>query len=142
MAFTRPAKSVEISAEDFGQPVYDWITAATPGVWAGVAFISGDWINYPTYQACQYRKTGLAVNLRGVAQRKNSNLSAGWGSDMFTLPVGFRPSGTLIAPSLVGYADVGSGRLDIQNWGVVKITPAVTVPIDGFVGFALSFWTD
>ena len=142
MAFTRPVKGADISAEDFGQPVYDWIAAATPGVWAGVTFASGDWQNYPTFQPCTYRRVGTTVSLRGVAQRRNANIDPGVTVTMFVLPVGFRPPAALLATALVGFANPGAGRLDIRTDGVVSIQPTVVIPPDGYVGFSLVFWTD
>ena len=139
MPLTRPVVGSDISAADFGQPVYDLV--AQPN-WTGVTFASSDWINYGGFAPCVYRKVGTTVQMRGVAQRKNSQLSAGWGSDMISLPAGYRPLATLLLVSLVGFSNVGTGRLDIQSSGIIKVTPAVDIPIDGYVGFTFAFWTD
>lgn len=139
MPLTRPVVGADISAADFGQPVYDLINQPS---WSGVAFDTSVWQNYNTFAPCVYRKVGTRVELRGVAQRKGSTLGIGYGSNVFVLPAGFRPPQTLIVPSLVGYADVGIGRIDIQTDGVFKLTPMVNVPVDGYCGFTIVFWTD
>jgi hypothetical protein len=68
MPLTRPVVGTDISAADFGQPVYDRIV---PGPWIPYPpanFLNG-WTNYdgPTGgRALSYRKEGTSIRWRGV----------------------------------------------------------------------------
>jgi hypothetical protein len=94
------------------------------GVWIALPFGSG-WNNYAGYQACQYRKFGDRVHLRGLAQNSSTGYVIG------TLPSGYRPAGGRILLNLLadpaGAAGVGGYRVDIDTAGnitVVGWTPA------------------
>lgn len=95
MAFTRPVVGADISAADFGQPVYDWIVANTPTAWTNVTPING----YSQFASApaQYRKLGDNVQLRGRLVVG----SATFGVPAFTLPAGFRPPASLVLVCMV-----------------------------------------
>lgn len=54
--------------------------------WTGVTFVNS-WVNYVGNQACQYRKIGDIVEVRGLTSSGTLTGSAA----CFTLPSGFRP---------------------------------------------------
>ena len=117
MAFTRPTVNTEISAADFGQPVYDLLT---PTAWTNVTF-QNSWANMGGYQAVQYRKVGDMVQMRGMMG------SGTMGQTAFTLPVGFRP------PALV-MGSTGSYNTGSFTWVVARFDcnpDGRIVPIDG-----------
>jgi hypothetical protein len=93
--------------------VVRWISET----WTSVSF-TNSWVDYGSYPACAYRKDANGyVHLRGLMK------SGTLGSSAFTLPTGYRPSGTLIfqgrsnVTSTWGVAN--AGRLDITSTGTV-----------------------
>lgn len=142
MAFTRPVQGLEISAEDFGQPVYDWITANTAGAWAQLTF-AANWSNYVGFTPCQVRKRGTqVVEIRGVAQRKNTNLTAGTTADLVTLPAGYFPIAQILIPAISGFATPDICRMDITPAGKVTVQARLDIGVDGYVGFSGVYWID
>lgn len=142
MAFTRPVAGADISAEDFGQPVYDWIAAAGAGPWAGLTF-AANWSNYPGFVSCQIRKRGTqVVELRGVAQRINSGLTAGTTADLCILPAGYFPVGAILIPAICGFATPDICRMDIVPAGKITVQPRIQIDLNGYVGFSGVYWID
>ena len=93
MAITRPVTKTIISTVNFGIPVADTvnqhdidIAALKPTAWVPLSLQNG-WVTHIATPA--YRKIGDIVYLRG-------NVKSGTdGSNMFTMPVGFRPLDTV-----------------------------------------------
>lgn len=142
MAFTRPVKGMEILAEDFGQPVYDWIAANTAGGWNNLT-LAANWTNYQGFTACQIRKRGTQiVELRGVAQRKNGTLPAGTTADLATLPAGYFPMAPILVPCISGFATPDICRMDLTPAGKITVQPRIEIGIDGYVGFSGVYWID
>ena len=100
------------------------LTQTTPPPWIPFPFATG-WAHYGSgYQSCGYRRLGDMVFLRGLAY-----IGAGAGTTVGTLPVGYRPPGTLImSPQCAG----GSLRLDISAAGVVA-NNAVALTVGNWV---------
>lgn len=132
MALTRPVTKTVISATDFGQPVYDWITARTPESWSNVTFING-WSNYETgsYDSCQFRKVGDMVNIRGFIKGGTSN------SVVFTLPVGYRPLKNISFPISGPPLNINAftPSISVQFNGNVAIYDVASGPVSVALGF-------
>lgn len=82
MALTRPVVGAEVSAADFGQPIYDLVV---PGVWTALPLLNGA-TSSPT---AQYRKLGDVVQLRGTVTTVTGSTGA---AGFAQLPAGFRPA--------------------------------------------------
>lgn len=79
--------------------------------WTNVGSFSNSWVNYGLGTlSASYRLIGDRVLLRGAIK------SGTVGSAAFTLPSGYRPTGTIILPALSNGA---IGRLDIDSSGNV-----------------------
>jgi len=80
--------------------------------WTSVSF-SNSWVDYgSSYNACEFRKVGDFVYLRGLM--KDGTVTAG----AFTLPVNYRPPAHLIFSSVT---NTGLGRLDVFSTGAVVL---------------------
>jgi hypothetical protein len=89
----------------------NWAAAAIPGPWITPGF-AGTWTNYGSgWQACQYRKVGDRVYLRGLVAGGVIN------NPIFILPVGFRPPATVIFSSETN--PNAHARIDVQSDGSV-----------------------
>jgi hypothetical protein len=90
------------------QPAGDYEAFWTPVT----GFLNG-WANYGGWALAAYRKVNDLVYMRGLVR------SGTIGSNIFILPVGYRPAGgSLIFPTVTG--EPGSlGRIDIQGSGEV-----------------------
>ena len=107
-----------------------------PEAWVAPTF-TNSWVNYGSgFQTAGYRRIGDVVYLRGLV--KLGTL----GTSMFTLPVGYRPTGNILLAALVnvkatfntGAASTGTahthpivaseiaGRIDINTSGTVSPT--------------------
>lgn len=80
-----------------------WVAAALENVWknTGGAFLTG-----------AYRKQGNQVRLRGLIEGGLTETTA------FTLPEGFRPTATVIAPASSG--ENKTGNVHIASTGIVE----------------------
>lgn len=117
MAFTRPVVGADISAADFGQPVYDWIVANTPTAWVVISSYQNGWSSYssggrPTTAVRKFGELGL---LRIAAT------GGSLGATMFTLPSEYRPSTYIDTNVRAGGA---IGFLNIDTAGNVVIFAA------------------
>lgn len=96
-----------------------WVPSIGVGsAWTNVTF-TGTWINFGgVYQNVQYRRVGNTVKVRGVTK---SGVS---GTSVFTLPVGFRPAGSVqyAIPCAGAFGSVEISATD----GTVKVTAAST----------------
>ena len=139
MPLTRPVVGADISAADFGQPVYDLVY---PSAWAAMPF-AANWQNYANFQPCVYRKIGTRVEFRGVAQRKGSIVAANVTATLFTgMVAANRPPVNMLVAGIAGFATPVLARLDINSNGDITVQPSGDIPIDGFVGFSGVWWTD
>ena len=87
MPLTRPVAGDPVVAEDFGQPVYDYIVANAPTAWQNLSLSSG-WANFGgTRSPSRFRKIGDNLQLV-VAVGTNT---AAEGSSCGVLPSGYRP---------------------------------------------------
>lgn len=95
MAIPIPVTRSKIATATWGIPITEEVnrltlaTAVTP--WTGVTFQNG-WVQSSGDQACQYRKVGDVVQLRGRMTSGTMNVAA------FTLPAGFRPPAAFLLP--------------------------------------------
>lgn len=99
-----------------------WGGIAAPGAWATITGLAAGWANYGSgYRGVQYRKIGQALYLRGTLVRSGSAYVAG--TNMFQLPVGFRPTATDIwAADAITHA-----QLQITNAGIVSCGNAIGI---------------
>lgn len=136
MAIAKPVTKTLISTTAWGIPITDQVNANTaaiaanvPTAWANLALING-WINYPNYYACQYRKIGDIVYVRGSLQEPGAAVGA-----FAVMPVGFRPNRQA---EYVGVAYAGQRRtvsivigtdgqmvMDVLGSGVVSSFPTI-----------------
>lgn len=110
MAITVPVVNTPLSVSTFGKPVADQLNALAPTAWTNVTFTNG-WTNTSGAQACQYRKEGDIVRIRG-------RMTPGtMGQIAFTLPAGFRP------PAMFDFstAVISGGQ---WAWGFCYIDPS------------------
>lgn len=126
MAFTRPVVGADISAEDFGQPVYDMIQ---PTAWTNVTPLNG--YSLFTSQPAQYRKIGDQVQLRGRLVVG----SAVFGVAAFQMPVGMRPPSGLVVMTPVSTGTTWvAGPVDFRAdgsylpFGITGVTD-VSIPL-------------
>ena len=138
MAFTRPVVGADISAADFGQPVYDLVYQPA---WQSFGF-AANFQNYAGFQTCQLRKVGTRIEVRGVAQRMNSVISAGQTVDMLTIPAGLQPASTILMVALCGFASPDIARIDILPGNKITVQPRIEIPVNVFVGFSGVYWVD
>lgn len=93
--------------EDATSPWVKWGTGEVTDYWRSLALVNG-WVNYANeFALAEYqKKSGNRVEVRGLVKSGTANHIA-------TLPVGFRPAGTLIFavqcdPNVVGRMDIGA----------------------------------
>lgn len=141
MAFTRPVVGTDILAADFGQPVYDWITAHDEGAWTNLTYASG-FATFPSYGGFQMRLVGKMVQVRGVAINA-AGFAAGTTMTVVNgFPVSCRP---LIAQLLIGLGglySVGSVRFDFSTTGSITCNSSVAIPAGGFISVSVVYWVD
>jgi hypothetical protein len=95
--------------------VWGWITGTK---WYTPTLLNG-WVNYSsTYAPARYRKINGMVEIQGLIK----DGTATSGTDLFTLPVGFRPQYqhifTTMSNSAIARVDVKTdGTIDILNGG-------------------------
>lgn len=97
MAITPPVAGQEISATAWGIPITNEVNRLTPlvdsmavGAWVNMA-LNAPYTNVGGARALSsYRKRGVMVDIR-----MSINNAAAGGGNMFTLPVGHRPTHTL-----------------------------------------------
>jgi hypothetical protein len=133
--------------------VGDWIkiTQASDGNWlaeyrlvptTGDAWISpsltSPWINYPgggNYQPARYKKLadGMVV-VEGLIA--SNSVSVSGVSNIFTLPAGYRPTATLVFPTI----NTGNAlrQLEIVETGVVRFA-ALPAGAVGYISISCSF---
>jgi hypothetical protein len=87
----------------------------TPPGWTPVTFQNG-WVNFDTVRTVQYRKIGDVVTLRGVCKSG----TVGYGTPIFTLPVGFRPP-TSRNEDWICQASNGPCAISVFDTGVVSV---------------------
>ena len=91
--------------------------------WTTFPFATG-WTDFGGgYQACQYRKSGDTVQLRGLV-----TAGAGYTGLLGTLPAGFRPPSLLLVTTSAGAPD-GWARVDIATDGRVLYTAGVPMGV-------------
>lgn len=99
------------------------------GVWQNLPFTAG-WTNYGRgFQACQYKKVGDMVFLRGLAAR-----TSGTDTTIGILPAGYRPSARCIF-GVYTNSFGGGDRVDVRSDGVIELESGgfVYVQLDGIV---------
>ena len=132
--FSTLASSIDSALGDF---TYDsgWIDVPTSQMQNG-------WETYNTTGSrVRYRKVGKEVKLDGIARR-------GTGTEIFTLPLGYRPVG--VYPNFAGCITASSGtnlnlsaRVRISTVGVVQIYASTQALRDLGVGLsAATFYVD
>lgn len=107
------------------------LSAAGLGSWSSLSFGTG-WGNYGGgYAACEYRKFGDLVMVRGLAL-----LSSGTGATIGTLPSGYRPtSGTIIN---VLATSGGYQRVDVTTAGAINVVGGATTSMWVAINFVFS----
>lgn len=112
MPLTRPVVGADISAADFGQPVYDFVAASTPGAWTNMA-LSNSWSNVGGLRPPSgYRKVGDMVQVRLAV------VGGTFAVPIFVFPVGYRPLATY------DYAVRGGGGMVFLNVGADGVMAA------------------
>ena len=113
------------------------LTPATGDAWVSPSLTS-PWINYPgggNYQPARYKKLadGMVV-IEGLIA--SNGVSVSGTSNVFTLPAGYRPTGTLVLPTI----NTGNAlrQLEIVETGVVRFT-ALPAGAVGFISISCSF---
>jgi hypothetical protein len=100
------------------------------GSWINVSFLNS-WANYsvsPGYNSTQYRKAADGrIDIRGL-------IKDGTAGHVFTLPVGYRPSGVMLTST---YGGNGQTRLDISTSGTVIFSAGYS---NSFQSLELSFY--
>ena len=99
--------------------------------WTDVVF-ENDWYNYSTtWAACQYRKVGDRVELRGLARNQTNHVTD---LALFTLPEGFRSQRremfSQIATNCGGVVAEHIARIDVWSDGQAKLSETVLDPTD------------
>ena len=113
------------------------MTAATGDAWVSPSLTS-PWINYPgggNYQPARYKKLadGLVV-IEGLIA--SNSVSVSGVSNVFTLPAGYRPTATLVFPTI----NTGNAlrQLEIVETGVVRFA-ALPAGAVGYISISCSF---
>lgn len=92
-----------------------WETIASANTAWTTPTLAGSWSNYGgAFSLPGYRRIGDVVYLRGLVARSGSPSA---NDVIFTLPAGFRPTGTVMFPAWAGVNTVS--RVDINNAGQV-----------------------
>lgn len=146
MPISRPTTKTIISTQGWGIPITDEVNrlttqsdsntsrvtaleaATAKTTWTNATLLNG-WVNMGApMNVTQYRKIGDIVYLRGYVYGGSA------GTNLFTLPVGFRPPATLAIPCS-GWT--GTARATIEHQ--VKADGSVFVSDAGNHGFSYQF---
>lgn len=100
-----PITKTQIATVPWGIPITNEVnrltTVTTPTAWTPATLQNG-WVNTGgSWPVAAYRKIGDNVQLRGMVQ------SGAVGTVIFTLPVGFRPIGSMQVPVVTGGGTYG-----------------------------------
>ena len=113
MAFTRPVVGADISAADFGQPVYDMLTANAQSAWVNLSLLGG-WQNVggsrPASRVCKFGNFGVI---------HFAIANGAWGAaGALSIPAGYRPVYTC---DFVVRQDSGLGWANVSPGGVLEL---------------------
>lgn len=134
MALTRPVVGADISAADFGQPVYDWIIANTPTAWTALPY-AVSWTGTAGNPA-MYRKVGDIVYVQGGVMWTGGTVANGT-QNVGTLPAGFRPPA---ARRFTAWYNNGGApiRCSVETTGAINLEAALSASVNFDLALFLS----